>query len=248
VVKFAVKSDRGRIREINEDSYNILAGYSGVPVSFIIADGMGGHNSGEVASKMAVDFISNSILEWPEGITDADDIFGLMGKIVEKANKKVYRESLENDSNSGMGTTLTVAIIHNKKLYVAHIGDSRLYIIREGFIKRLTIDHTYVDELLRNGSLTTEEASVHPKKNLLTRALGCSENVEVDLFECSIKNNDIFMLCTDGLTNMLDEEEIKEIIEKTDELDIACNELVSRANEKGGEDNITVLLFKSEER
>lgn len=248
MVKFAVKSDKGMVREINEDSYNVIAGYPGVPVSFIIADGMGGHNSGEVASKMAVDYVSNCILKMSGTIKEEDDIPGLVTDLIENANREVYEHSLLHAENAGMGTTLTIALIHNKKLFIGHVGDSRAYLMRDGEIKRITTDHTFVDELVRQGSLTDEEAASHPKKNLLTRAVGCMGSTEVDTYLLNVKSNDIFMLCSDGLTNMLADGEIREIVEGYDDLELACNELVFRANKNGGEDNITVILFKNEDK
>ena len=245
-VKFGVKSDRGMIREINEDSYNIIAGYPGVPVSFIIADGMGGHNSGEIASKAAVDFVSNYILQFPGTLSNEENIADSLAETMSKANARVYALSKEEKANSGMGTTLIVAIICNKKLFVGHIGDSRVYLIRNGKIKRITSDHSYIEELVRSGSLTRKEAEKHPKKNLITRALGCSDEIEIDTYTCEIKTNDIFMLCTDGLTNMLGEEEIMQVLEKTDDPGAACDELVAGANRNGGEDNITVIAFRND--
>lgn len=248
MVKHAARSDRGMLRELNEDSFNVLDGSSREPVSFIIADGMGGHNSGEVASKMAVDLITSDLLQ-ASGYIDKDrpDITDKLKDIVTSTNEKIYEASLREESNMGMGTTLTMAVVHEDKLFIGHIGDSRLYIIRDGAMKQLTTDHTFVDELVRSGSLTNEEAATHPKKNLLTRALGCSGSLEVDVFECSIKNNDVFLMCTDGLTNSLTENEIMETVVAGEDLQTACDKLISKANGNGGEDNITVILFKRED-
>lgn len=248
MVKHAARSDRGMLRELNEDSFNVLDGSSREPVSFIIADGMGGHNSGEVASKMAVDLITSDLLQ-ASGYIDKDrpDITDKLKDIVTSTNEKIYEASLREESNMGMGTTLTMAVVHKDKLFIGHIGDSRLYIIRNGAMKQLTTDHTFVDELVRSGSLTNEEAATHPKKNLLTRALGCSGSLEVDVFECSIKNNDVFLMCTDGLTNSLTEDEIMETVVAGEDLQTACDKLISKANDNGGEDNITVILFKRED-
>lgn len=244
-MRFGVCSDKGKIREVNEDSYNIMAGYSGVPVSFIIADGMGGHNSGEIASKAAVDFVSKYLLQFPDLFSGKEDVSDRIREVVEKANEHVLGVSREDEANFGMGTTLVIAVVHNKKLYIAHIGDSRAYILRMGGINRITTDHSYIEELLRNGNLTMKEAEHHPQKNIITRALGCFEKVEVDTYTCNVKENDIFILCTDGLTNMVEEEEIKKIVLENDDPDIACRKLVDRANESGGEDNITVIVFKN---
>ncbi|HEX3030581.1 MAG TPA: Stp1/IreP family PP2C-type Ser/Thr phosphatase [Clostridia bacterium] len=243
-MKFAVKSDAGSVRENNEDSYNIIAGYSGIPIAFIIADGMGGHNSGEVASKMAVEYISNYILRYPDTFSDDADMPSVISDIIKKANSSVFELSKEQEANYGMGTTLILAVEGNKKLFIGHVGDSRAYVIRNNEIARITVDHSYVEELVKLGSLTREEAENHPQKNIITRALGCSEDIEVDIYDYDMCENDIFVLCTDGLTNMLEEEEIKEIVLQNDNPEAACDILVRKANENGGEDNITVIVFK----
>ncbi|MCX7921873.1 MAG: Stp1/IreP family PP2C-type Ser/Thr phosphatase [Clostridia bacterium] len=244
-MKFGVRSDKGMVREINEDCCDVIAGYPGVPVSFIIADGMGGHNSGEIASRMAIEIASNQLLQLPELLRDNEDVFSAILQIMQKANSEIYRNSLEHEANHGMGTTLIIAVVYNRSLYIGHIGDSRVYRLRDGTIQRITTDHSFIEEMVMNGSLTREEAENHPRKNLITRALGCAENIQIDTYLCDISDKDIFMLCTDGLTNMLSDDEINQIIDRADDPEFACNELVNRANEKGGEDNITVILFKN---
>lgn len=245
-MRFGVKTDKGRVRELNEDNYNMIAGYSGVPVSFIVADGMGGHNSGEIASKVAVDYVSNCILELTGMFSEKEDLSGIIRDIVEKANTAVYSLAKEQESTHGMGTTLILAMAFNKKLYIGHVGDSRAYIYRGENLIRITTDHSYIEELIQAGTLSIEEAENHPNKNIITRALGGAETIEVDTLVCNIKENDVFILCTDGLTNMVSEKEIKDIIESVDDPELACIRLVDLANEKGGEDNITVIMFKNE--
>lgn len=244
-MRFGVKSHKGMVRETNEDSYNIIAGYTEVPVSFIIADGMGGHNSGEIASKMAVDYISNNILQIPENFDFHNQIAETLKKFIKEANDYIYKASKEQESNYGMGTTLVAALAYQRKLYIGHVGDSRAYVLRNEGMQQLTTDHSYIEELIRSGTLTREEAENHPKKNVITRALGCAEEIEIDTYVADIKDDDIFILCTDGLTNMLHEEEIASIVRETDDPEAACTELVGRANSKGGEDNITVVVIKN---
>lgn len=235
---------------MNEDSYNIIAGYPGVPVSFIIADGMGGHNSGEVASKMAVDLAGNYIHELSGNLADDsniasdDHVLSMLDDIMNKVNTDVYIKSKEDEANYGMGTTLIIVMIYNEKIFIGHIGDSRVYLIRDGCISRLTVDHSYIEELVRNGSLTREEAQNNPRRNLITRALGCTENIVADMYSYTIEEKDIFLMCTDGLTDMLSDNEILNIVEETDDLEIACNRLVDMANKNGGDDNITVIVFR----
>ncbi|MCX7842939.1 MAG: Stp1/IreP family PP2C-type Ser/Thr phosphatase [Clostridia bacterium] len=244
-MRFGVKSDKGIVREVNEDSYNVLAGYSNVPVSFIIADGMGGHNSGEIASQTAVNYISNYIMENPSDFCEEGRISQAILQAVRNTNSRVYELSLANQENSGMGTTFILAVVCNKRLYIGHVGDSRVYLLRDGIIEQITTDHSYIEELVRTGSISREEAQNHPKKNLITRALGCGIDVEVDLYTCNIKENDIYLLCTDGLTNLVDENDIKQILESQDDPEEACGKLVELANSRGGDDNVTVIVFKN---
>jgi PPM family protein phosphatase len=244
-VRFAVKTDKGMIREINEDSCNVLAGYPGVPVSFIIADGMGGHNSGEIASKMAVDFVSSYVLEFPEKFLDEENIQDAIVEVIKAANNKVFISANESPETIGMGTTLIIAVICNKKLYIGHVGDSRVYLIRDNIIEQLTTDHSFIEELLQKGSISKTEAENHPRKHVITRAIGCIEDIEADIYISNIKDRDIFILCTDGLTNMLNDDEIYKIAQENEEVEGICNLLVDMANEKGGEDNITVMAFNN---
>lgn len=244
-MRFGVKSDKGRVREINEDCYNIIAGYPEIPVSFIVADGMGGHNSGEVASQMAVNLISNYIMKNPERFADEQEITSAMQEAVSQVNTRIHRVSTEHPDNQGMGTTLVLAVACNKKLFISNIGDSRVYLVRDGEVVQITTDHSYIEELLKNGSITREEAQTHPKRNLITRALGCYEEVDIDTYTCNIKDNDIYLICTDGLSNLVMDEELKDIVARVDEPELACNELVELANSRGGEDNITVIVFKN---
>jgi protein phosphatase len=243
-MRFGVKSDKV-LRDINEDSYNIIAGYASTPVSFLIADGMGGHNSGEIASKMAVDLASSYILKNPENFSDENNILDVIQKIMKSANSEIFNSSNESPEDSGMGTTLILAIVKGKRLFIGHIGDSRLYLLRGNEINRITIDHSYIEELIQSGSLTREEASEHPNRNIITRALGSTENVEIDTYISDICDDDIFMLCTDGLTNILTENEIMELVGSIDDPQAACDELMNKAILKGADDNITVILFKN---
>jgi len=238
-LKYGFKTDRGLRRELNEDNCNVLVGYSGVPVCFVIADGMGGHKSGEIASKKAVDSVCSRLLEtnW-----EIEDISDLLKNIICSVNKELYDFSLLNEATQGMGTTLTVSVFKNGKLYIGHVGDSRVYLIRAKTIEKLTWDHSYIEELVKNGSITKDEAVNHPKKNVITRAVGYESALQVDTYEIDIKENDEVLLCTDGLTNMLSEDEILEILTKEKNPQTACDTLVENANNKGGEDNITVII------
>ena len=244
-MKYSAKTDRGTVREVNEDYYNIITGYPGIPATFIIADGMGGHNSGEIASQTSVEFISNAILETSGIFAEGTRIQETVKKLLLDANRAVYDKAAEIADNHGMGTTLIMAVIIGKIMYVGHVGDSRLYLIRDNKIKRITTDHSYIEELVRNGSITREEAEKHPNRHIITRALGCSEELEIDTYVCEMEADDYFVLCTDGLTNMLDEEEIKRTVVENYPSK-ACEELVCSAIRNGGDDNITVIVIKNE--
>jgi serine/threonine protein phosphatase PrpC len=243
-LKFAAGTDKGLLREINEDSCMIIPGCSSSPYAFIIADGMGGHNCGEIASRMAVEYVSEFMRSNGSKL-GRDNMQQELRSVVEQANRAVYEKSLESDEYSGMGTTLTIAVIDGETLTAAHVGDSRLYMVRDGEIRQLTEDHSYIGELLRSGSLTREEAEKHPGRNIITRAVGCSPEILVDVVSQEIMKNDIFILCTDGLTNMICDNEISGIVRENSPEE-ACSRLIEAANRQGGDDNITVIVIKCE--
>ncbi|NLC68027.1 MAG: Stp1/IreP family PP2C-type Ser/Thr phosphatase [Clostridiaceae bacterium] len=242
-MKYGLESHKGLVREINEDSCDIIFGELKRTAAFMVADGMGGHNAGEIASKMAVAHISERLKHIP-GDLDEKALHDYINKSIEEINAAIYQKSMEPGPYYGMGTTLVVALFFNGKLHVVHIGDSRAYIIRNGKMTQITIDHSYVEELIKNGSLTRGEAENHPQKHVITRALGCFEKAEVDIFTCDVCEDDIFLLCTDGLTNMLSDDEIKSIVIDNEEPQAACSELVKAANANGGNDNITVIVIR----
>lgn len=240
-MKYGIRTDRGLKRQLNEDNCNVLVGYPGLPTCFVIADGMGGHKCGEIASKQAVDSVCNLLLkaDW-----DTENISDLLRDIVTRVNCEIYNYSLLDEATQGMGTTLIITVIKGRKLYIGHVGDSRVYIIRDNNIEKVTWDHSFIEELVKNGSITKDEAINHPKRNLITRAVGYELELQVDTYEKDLKDDDIILLCTDGLTNMLTEEEILEIIKNYEDPQEACDTLVQNANNKGGEDNITVIVGK----
>ena len=244
-MRFGVESDKGIIREINEDSYKVISGKDGLPDTFIVADGMGGHNSGELASLMAVDLSEEYLLKFFQPDIDEEGMQSFICNMMTEVNKSIFSKAKESEENFGMGTTFVIGIFLKGKLIIGHVGDSRVYLLRNGLLQRLTTDHSYIEELIKNGSLTREEAHNHPKKNIITRALGCEENVAIDTYCVDVYEDDIFILCTDGLTNMLSEDEILSIINNNDDPHYLCGELVRLANEKGGEDNITVIIVKN---
>lgn len=242
-MEIGVKTDVGRIRDNNQDSYYISPERD-YPL-FIIADGMGGHKAGEIASKMAIDIISNNL---KDGLTDRivedKDIKDKIENSIYEANDKIYKKSMKDEKFSGMGTTVTLAYAINKKIFIGHAGDSRAYLLKDGMLSQITADHSLVEELIKNGSITKEEAKRHPQRNIITRAVGTSNNIKADLVVELQHEDDILLLCTDGLTNMLDDDEIKNSLLINEDIQKACEELVKLANDKGGFDNITVLAVK----
>lgn len=235
-------TDIGRVRKINEDSYYNDPAHMGL---YIVADGMGGHQAGEVASALAVETLSTLLREsLMGGNTRSSYIEDAMRDAVVKTNRAVYDLAMSKSGYSGMGTTVVVCILKENHLHVAHIGDSRAYLLRDGILKQLTTDHSLVQELLSKGRITEEEAVDHPRKNILTRALGTDPAVEVDTMDMALKVGDILLLCTDGITNHVDPQEIKDFATGNSP-ESACKEMIRLANDRGGFDNMTVLIIEN---
>lgn len=236
-MKAYAMTDVGSKRSMNQDFFycneNAVGSFRNL---FIVADGMGGHKAGDYASKLCVrsmvDSIGSSVHKTP--VTIFEEAVGL-------ANEKIYYEANEHIEYEGMGTTMVACTILDDTMYVANIGDSRLYLIRDE-ISKITNDHSLVEELVKNGNLTESEARVHPQKNIITRALGTDTEVNADFFEITVQKGDIVLLCSDGLSNMIDDEDMAYIIKNCDTLEEAGTRLVAQANKNGGDDNITVVL------
>lgn len=235
------KTDIGKVRDINQDYYYISSPEDMVQLC-ILADGMGGYKGGEIASRLATEATKKYILDNFDKIEkQKNEILELLNNAIQYANMVVYEKSKEEKDLEGMGTTLEVFLIYNSKAYTGHIGDSRVYRIRKGVMRKLTKDHSYVQQLIEDGKITREEANTHPKKNMLTKALGCTAYIEPDLRARNFEPGDIFMMCSDGLTNMVTEAQIFDIV--TDRPDKAPTSLIEKANEAGGYDNITVVII-----
>ena len=203
---------------------------------------MGGYNAGEVASRMAVESARDYIHKhFAKNKDSKEKLETLLKDAIEYANSVVYKKAQSKENLRGMGTTLDVCLIYNSRIYIGHVGDSRVYRIRKEFMRRLTKDHSYVQTLVDDGTITKEEAYSHPKKNMLTKALGCVETVEPDVYTKTFIKDDIILMCSDGLTNMIREEEISKIIKQDKEK--AIENLVKQANDNGGLDNITVVII-----
>lgn len=233
-----IETDIGNKRTFNEDSVGY---YEGDDISvYIVADGMGGHNAGEVASRMAKDIVIDYVVSHQE----ASDMKETLKEAINSANLKIYKESIINDDCKGMGTTMVVALVRGCDLIIANIGDSRAYILNDNGLTKVTRDHSLVQELLDNGTITGEEARNHPNKNVITRAVGTNTSVEADYYNLDVREISRVILCSDGLTNEVSEEEILHVMME-DESE-QCMQLISRSKENGGRDNVSVIIFKGE--
>jgi serine/threonine protein phosphatase PrpC len=225
-------SHPGRKRRHNEDTYVVQ------PPLFAVADGMGGAKAGEVASGLAAAAVQ-------ESSNDGESGEARVASLIEEANRRVFRRATEDREASGMGTTMTVALVEDERVAIGHVGDSRAFLIRGGRLEQLTDDHSLVAELVRSGKLTPEEAESHPQRSVITRALGTEADVDVDTFSVEAAPGDLFLLCSDGLTTMVDDETILDAVERhRRNLKAAAKALVNAANRGGGEDNITVVFFE----
>ncbi|WP_409292184.1 Stp1/IreP family PP2C-type Ser/Thr phosphatase [Peribacillus sp. SCS-37] len=234
------KTDRGRLRQLNEDNGGVFTNSSGIILA-AIADGMGGHRAGDVASRMAIDSLQEYWRETGD-FSDIEDAEDWLRTHIVKVNDQIYRHSLANPECEGMGTTIVAAVCTESFASIAHVGDSRGYMSTEGRLVHLTEDHTLVNELVRCGELTREEAEHHPRKNVLLRALGTEKHVEIDTAVRRMQVNDTLLLCSDGLSNKVSEQHLQEIIQSSTNLEAKSEEMVKLAIENGGEDNITLVL------
>ena len=243
MIKAYAKSDIGKVREINQDYYYISDSLDEVQL-YMLADGMGGYNGGEIASKLAIQtaksYIENNFKDIDK---DKESIIQLVGSSMEYANMVVYEKSKESKELEGMGTTLEICLIYNNRVFIGHVGDSRIYRIRKEFMRKLTQDHSYVQKLVKDGTITQEEAVHHPQKNMLMKALGCNAFVEPDVMVKGFLKDDILIMNSDGLTNLVSQEDIFREAKK--DIEQAPKELVKIANENGGYDNITVIVIKN---
>lgn len=245
------RSDPGMVREHNEDCFLVVP-ESGIA---ILADGMGGHLAGEVASAMAIDQVTHSLLnsfarahrDLPGTQDGASFDATVLVEAIRAANSAIYTASMNQPEQAGMGTTIVVATFHDDLLTVAHVGDSRLYRYRDGVLDQVTQDHSMVQELLRRGLMTAEEARTSVNRNLVTRALGIDPQVEVDVQEQPFEDDDIYLLCSDGLNDVLLDEEIAAILAQyPDDLDSAAHQMVLDVNARGGPDNVSIVLVRTD--
>ena len=235
------KSDRGVVRQTNEDACFVL-----LPDKvYVLADGVGGGNSGEIASRTAVSEIANYVVDHPISRMDGKyEIVDYLKKAIDRANTKIFDKAMSYRENQGMATTTIVVYVRKGKAYIANIGDSRVYLYRSGELAQLTEDHTYVNTLVKAGILTRAEADQDERKNVIIKALGAEEWVDPDFFQVDLKVDDVLLCCSDGLYDELTSEEIAEVIERYDNMSELAKELIDRANDHGGRDNITIICLK----
>ena len=231
IVEKAALSDVGRQRQGNEDSFLERS-----PL-FAVADGMGGARAGEVASRIAVEQFD--VEQDPDGPPEQQ-----LAEVARGANRQIYKMAQEDSQYAGMGTTFTAALVTGREITIGHVGDSRLYRFRDDVLERLTHDHSLVEEFVRQGKLTPEEAEVHPQRSIITRALGPEPEVEVDTYTHTGRDGDVYLINSDGLTGMINETRVAEILRESESLEVAAQALIDAANENGGKDNITVVLFR----
>src|SRR3954453_2876510 len=234
IADHASKTDVGRQRHSNEDNF-----YDRPPL-FAVADGMGGAQAGEVASEMAIE-------EFVQARDTEASAEKQLEQIAKAANRKIWDMAQSDSRHAGMGTTLTAAMVDGQHVAVGHVGDSRLYLFRNGELERLTRDHSLVEEFVRQGKLTPEQAEKHPQRSVIPRALGPEGDVEVDTFRIPARDGDVYLLCSDGLSGMVSDDTLASIITRGGELSTLANDLVAAANDNGGRDNITAVLFKLED-
>lgn len=233
-------TDIGEKRRINQDYvFCKETAIGNLPNLFIVADGMGGHNAGDYASRFSVEFFTQKMVE-----SSTISPITMIESAVEETNDMLLHKAQEQIELEGMGTTFVVATIFDKIMYVANIGDSRLYVIGKE-MKQITEDHSLVEAMIKTGEISRQEARLHPNKNIITRALGANEAVEADFFEVNLEDGDTVLMCSDGLTNMLEDETIQDIVKAyPEDIEKAAETLVNRANENGGKDNIAIIIIK----
>jgi protein phosphatase len=252
-INYRAISDVGRKRKGNEDTVFVNFEHK----LFVVADGMGGHAAGEVASRVAADAINEFILltagddqiTWPFGLDESISYDGNRLKTaIRYANRKVLETTRDKAEYEGMATTVAAVLVDDRTANLAHVGDSRVYLLHEGRLSQLTSDHSWVNEQLQSGIISAEQARAHPLRNVVTRALGGKSDLQVDMQSYELHPDDVLLLCSDGLTTMIHDEDIARVLgEAGGDIDRAAQDLVDAANSRGGEDNITVLLLKFEE-
>jgi protein phosphatase len=241
MVQIGFKCNRGVVRNNNEDACFVIPSHD----VYVVADGVGGNNSGEVASRTAVEEIAQYVnSEDIEGCQSNEEIFEFFQDAIERANYQIYKLGMENDANRGMATTLVVTYIKDGTAYISNVGDSRVYLFRDGLLRQITRDHTYVNELIDQGVITQDEAKSHSQKNVITKALGADAYIDPDYYMAELKKDDILVLCSDGLYGEVKEAKLIELLASGQSMNETCTAMVNEAIRCGGRDNITVICLR----
>ena len=239
-MKFHAITDVGRMRSQNQDNvYGTTQPIGALPDLFLVADGMGGHNAGDYASRRALELVRDSAAS-----SDQEEPVRVLRDAITEANQILYREASDTRERSGMGTTFVAAVVTDENLLVANVGDSRLYVLHDGKLRQVTLDHSLVEEMVRTGSMSQEVAYHHPKKHMITRAVGAEETIEIDFFDVPLTGDEIILMCTDGLSNMVEDDRICDLLLAEGTIEQRAESLVQAANQKGGSDNITVIVIE----
>ena len=237
----SAKSDKGKVRAANEDFLGVFSEES----LFIVADGMGGHKAGDVASRLAVETLYNTLrLKKQPDDSRLEQISHYLNDAIQKANLKIFEEGKKKSETNGMGTTVVVAWLHQNSVSIGYVGDSRAYLLRKNNLRQLTSDHSLVNDYVSKGILQPEEVEHHPLKHVLSRAVGTQEQVDADIINLPLQSGDVLLLCTDGLTNMLQKDEMETLLNGPEDLEKKSQRLIDLANDHGGADNITLLLIQ----
>ena len=240
-MKFAIKSDVGQRRKVNEDAAGYFESKNHIPL-MMVCDGVGGHNAGEIASAMALMSIGQA---WEKTeFNDVEEVYQWLIQKITEANEAIFNRSAQYEDLYGMGTTLVAAIVIGNQLMIANVGDSRAYVLRNFQLKQLTEDQSLVNALLKSGEITPKEAENHPNKNIVTQSLGVTSSVEIDFVRMTVKDEDTLLLCSDGLSDMLSLEEIRNVMNHYSDVNQQVEKAIEEANEAGGRDNITVAIAK----
>ncbi|MBC8078836.1 MAG: Stp1/IreP family PP2C-type Ser/Thr phosphatase [Gorillibacterium sp.] len=242
-MRTASRTDIGNIRIVNEDRSLVVPDLQGFTLG-IVADGMGGHQAGDTASQLAVELIHKRMLYVEEDMTETD-CERLLIEAVSDANRRIYEMAGSREQFNGMGTTVVVVLARQTDILVAHIGDSRAYLLQDGELRQLTEDHSLVNELVKSGQLSREEAERHPRRNVLTRALGTDVAVETEIRRYIWKSGDVILICSDGLSGLVPESRLRSLVHADEDLEQVADELVHSALEAGGDDNVTVVLIEN---
>lgn len=238
-MKVAVKSDVGKRRSVNEDAAGYFFNQQHVPL-VIVCDGIGGHNAGDVASAMALADIGHA---WNESqVSDIEEVYQWFTKHIQQTNDKIFQRSTQEEGLNGMGTTLVMASLVSGQLLIANVGDSRAYLYRQQTLKQITEDQSLVNALVKSGEITKDEAQHHPSRHIVTQSIGITLNVDIDFVRMEMKEHDVLLLCSDGLSDMLEEEEIRQILDTHETPQQQAEQLIEEANRAGGRDNITVAV------